>query len=223
MSIRSRIKKDTRTVMQLLRTLGVSINLEKSVIEPTQTIIYLGLVVRSKKMNFAVPAKKIKDIKHGIRQLLARQRVTIRKIASILGKIQATSDAMFPARIKTAELMAFKNQALHKASWTSGSHPRSSQDRIEMVAQLPATVERESNTTAQSSTVDRDGCIREWMGSDIRRLRDPQLLEQAREDKAQQRERADGNQVSASCIPSTDEEQGSESVVRQHGVAVLYF
>ena len=118
MATKGRIKKDTETVMQLLRILGFSINTEKSVIKPTQSMVYLGLLIKSKKMTFLVPPKKMKDIKRCIRQLLRQHRVSIRKVASVLGKIQATSDAMFPARIKTAELMAFKNQALRKASWT---------------------------------------------------------------------------------------------------------
>lgn len=49
---------DLKLVVELLQTLGFIINQEKSISTPSQVIEYLGLVVSSIDLSFALPTSK---------------------------------------------------------------------------------------------------------------------------------------------------------------------
>jgi len=52
---KDRTKVDVDTVVELLQSLGFLINWEKSIVEPSQIIEYLGLVIDSVRLSFSLP------------------------------------------------------------------------------------------------------------------------------------------------------------------------
>ena len=59
-----------QALVYLLECLGFTINTEKSVLTPDQTIEFLGLTVNSNKMELHLPATKIKQIRAESRQIM---------------------------------------------------------------------------------------------------------------------------------------------------------
>lgn len=60
---KSGLVADINTVIDLLQSLGFLINREKSIIAPTQTIEYLGLIVDSTDPSFSLPSSKAEAVK----------------------------------------------------------------------------------------------------------------------------------------------------------------
>ena len=97
-------KATTDAVSKLLKDLGAIINEEKSVLQPTQKMEYLGFVLDSTNMVISAPKKKINNTRKAIRQVLNKPATTARHLASVLGKINSMADAMFPTRVHTTGL-----------------------------------------------------------------------------------------------------------------------
>ena len=76
---------DLEQVVELLQALGFIINQDKSVFFPTQIIEYLGLVVSSIDLSFALPATKAEAVKEMCKSALAKGMVSLRTLAFIQG------------------------------------------------------------------------------------------------------------------------------------------
>ena len=76
---------DLSTAISLLESLGFVINWKKSVATPTLIIEYLGIVVNSIEMSFALPEKRIILVQDMCKKALVADTVSLRTIASILG------------------------------------------------------------------------------------------------------------------------------------------
>ena len=79
--------------IKLLRELGFVIHPDKSVLTPSQTIVFLGFVISSKHMTLSLTDDKKNKIKTLLLNCLHSQQVSIRELARILGNIVAS----FPA------------------------------------------------------------------------------------------------------------------------------
>ncbi|KAN0018540.1 hypothetical protein ACTFIU_011158 [Dictyostelium citrinum] len=84
--------------MELLVKLGFKLNLEKSVLEPTQSITFLWLQIDSVSMQLLVPKEKKKSVIKEIRNFLKLDSCTPRKLAGLKGKLIALEDAVIPFR-----------------------------------------------------------------------------------------------------------------------------
>ncbi|KZS18335.1 Uncharacterized protein APZ42_015514 [Daphnia magna] len=78
-------KNDVKKVIDLLQNFGFFINWEKSITEPAQILEYLGLVIHSIKLSFALPTEKASAVKTKCGAALARGAITLREMASIMG------------------------------------------------------------------------------------------------------------------------------------------
>ena len=80
------------------RTLGLDVNYEKSVVNPTQRIEQLGMMVDTVRGVFEVPARRWDNLQVSIRILLStkRHRVPVRQLASCVGKIISMKIALGP-------------------------------------------------------------------------------------------------------------------------------
>ncbi|KZS20378.1 Uncharacterized protein APZ42_012950 [Daphnia magna] len=76
---------DLKVVVELLQALGFIINQEKSIFTPSQVIEYLGLVVSSIDLSFALPTSKAEAVKKMCELALAEGTVSLRTLASIQG------------------------------------------------------------------------------------------------------------------------------------------
>ena len=79
--------------IKLLRGLGLVIHPDKSVLSPSQTIVFPGFVLSSKNMTLSLTDDTKYEIKTLLVNCLHSQQVSIRELARILGNIVAS----FPA------------------------------------------------------------------------------------------------------------------------------
>lgn len=76
---------DLQAALDLLQALGFLINWEKSVKEPSKTMEYLGMVINSVQLSFALLASKVQDVKRMCERALSSEQVILRDVALILG------------------------------------------------------------------------------------------------------------------------------------------
>ena len=76
-------------ILTEFKTLGMDVNYEKSVVNPTQRTEQLGMIADSIKGVFEVPIRRWDNLQVYIRNLLSakRKRVPVRQLASCVGKI----------------------------------------------------------------------------------------------------------------------------------------
>ncbi|KAN0018573.1 hypothetical protein ACTFIU_011191 [Dictyostelium citrinum] len=105
--------------MKLLVKLGFKLNLEKSVLEPTQSITFLGLQIDSVSMQLLVPKEKKKSVIKEIRNFLKLDSCSPRKLAGLKGKLMALKDAVIPFRLYTRKTNKFHCHclSLSKGDW----------------------------------------------------------------------------------------------------------
>ena len=85
------------TAIWLLTSLGFVINMEKSVLVPSQKLEYLGFLIDSRDMLFSLPHKKVVDIKTNCVMLLNSDVVTVRDVAKVTGRLTACAAAVLSA------------------------------------------------------------------------------------------------------------------------------
>ncbi|KAM9985694.1 hypothetical protein ACTFIZ_012356 [Dictyostelium cf. discoideum] len=105
-----------KKTMELLVKLGFKLNLEKSVLEPTQSITFLGLQIDSLSMKLLVPKEKKKSVIKEIRNFLKLDCCSPRKLAGLKGKLIALKDAVIPFRLYTRRTNKFHSQCLTLAN-----------------------------------------------------------------------------------------------------------
>lgn len=105
------------TAMNLLESLGFIINLKKSVLAPVHKIEFLGLSVDSVTLCLALPRDKVTSICRECEGLIANPVATVRQLAHLLGRLNSSIQAVFPAPLYYRCLQQAKIQALH-----SGGH-----------------------------------------------------------------------------------------------------
>lgn len=102
----------TARTLELLSQLGLIVNREKSILEPSQQIEYLGFTLDSVRMMVLAPKNKLKNVNTEIKKFLNRPRASARHAASVIGKIGALSEALFPTRVHMAHIQQWKSQLL---------------------------------------------------------------------------------------------------------------
>ena len=75
-----------QATVQLLRSLGFIIHPDKSVLIPSQTIQYLGVIINSCDMTVTLTEERKASLLSACNQLLRDGRVTIRELAKVIGK-----------------------------------------------------------------------------------------------------------------------------------------
>ena len=111
--------KDVKTVTFVLQSLGFTINENKSVTLPTKRINFLGFLVDSDLMFLSLPDHKLHDLINLCESCLAMSTISLRLLARILGKFNATSLAVFPATLHCRTLQFWFNSYLNikPVSW----------------------------------------------------------------------------------------------------------
>ncbi|VDI73543.1 Hypothetical predicted protein [Mytilus galloprovincialis] len=91
-----KILSDLSTVLSILRGLGFLINTNKSVMEPSQTMEFLGYTVNSKLLTLSLPKEKVEKIKNSSKLMLEHKKVSARDLAQLIGQLTATNQAVLP-------------------------------------------------------------------------------------------------------------------------------
>jgi hypothetical protein len=101
-----------RIAADLFQDLGFMISIKKSVLTPTRQIEFLGVIINSEDMTVSLPTDKAIKIVQEVERLIDSETCSIREMASVLGKLQATSSANAFAALHTKELEKAKNLEL---------------------------------------------------------------------------------------------------------------
>jgi hypothetical protein len=109
--------KHTNYLITCLQDHGFTINVKKSCLDPFQVIEYLGFKIDSKRILLKLPSQKIRSLIWDCRKARELKTLSIRKLASLIGKIVSTVNAMFSARLYFRALLRDKNLGLHNCGW----------------------------------------------------------------------------------------------------------
>ena len=99
---------------EFFQNLGFTINVNKSVLIPTTRLEHLGFILDTVDMTVTMTEDKIGNILDMIDTCLKHDCHTIRQIAKLIGKIQATKPANPFALLYTKNMECDKNLALTK-------------------------------------------------------------------------------------------------------------
>ena len=77
-------------------TLGFTVNMKKSVFQPTQQIVFFGLVIDTIEFKVLLTEEKIVKILSFCSSILKENKVTIRKFASLIGLVVHAFNAILP-------------------------------------------------------------------------------------------------------------------------------
>ena len=80
------------------------LNPEKSVIQPTQELEYLGFLINSVTMTVTLPREKTEKLLGLVETLLRKSRATIRQVAQVVGGLIAARHATKHALLFTKEM-----------------------------------------------------------------------------------------------------------------------
>ena len=108
------ISQAKETLIFLLQNLGFVINLKKSQLTTVKEIDFLGLVINSVNMTFALPQEKVLDIQNKCAQLIASPKTTIMELTKLLGKLPFTAHGEFSAGTCNNKFMRREKQILIK-------------------------------------------------------------------------------------------------------------
>eukprot|EP01126_Amoeba_proteus_P014684 TRINITY_DN1649_c0_g1_i10.p1 TRINITY_DN1649_c0_g1~~TRINITY_DN1649_c0_g1_i10.p1 ORF type:complete len:552 (-),score=71.67 TRINITY_DN1649_c0_g1_i10:232-1887(-) len=107
-------------IVNTLLELGLSINMKKSSLTPSNRVVFLGFIIDSKHMKLFVPKSKIKEINRMAQRLANDRKCSVRMLSSFLGKVSAAAEAVLPWRLQTRALLLDKRRILKNLhSWDS--------------------------------------------------------------------------------------------------------
>ena len=87
-----------RILIQLLRQLGFDVNWKK-VVDPCQSLVFLGVEISSVDMQVKLPADKLQALKHELLSYAGRKRATKRQLQSLVGKLSWSSAVIRGGRV----------------------------------------------------------------------------------------------------------------------------
>ena len=111
-SSRELSSQEAAIVVQILESLGFIINREKSVLIPSQKIVFLGYVIDSVAMTVSLPGEKLNKLKEQTLSLSRKPQCSIRELAHVIGLIVSSFPALKSARLYYRDLEVCKLAAL---------------------------------------------------------------------------------------------------------------
>jgi hypothetical protein len=106
------LSKDIALFLELIQGLGFVVNTKKSCLTPVQKLEFLGFIIDPILMELQLPRDKIKSIRRECLTVLQSDKVTVRDLSRVLGKLTASIQAVFPAPLHYRHIQADKHKAL---------------------------------------------------------------------------------------------------------------
>ena len=106
-------------IIQIFMMLGFLINTKKSILVPSQEIEFLGFTISSKTMTVRLPHQKVEKIINICSKLQNHPLCTRRELASVIGKLSATTLAVQLGPLYLRGLQRLLNRT-NLMSWESG-------------------------------------------------------------------------------------------------------
>ena len=108
---------DCDLLMYWLVRLGFVIHKTKNILQPTQIIVWLGLLIDSVLMRIRLPRQRRRDLQSAARKMqrqltAAETPVSLRQLASLLGKARAASQCIMCIVLWTRYLLRVKHAAM---------------------------------------------------------------------------------------------------------------
>jgi hypothetical protein len=96
---KAKADKDYARVLDTLQAAGFRVAMDKSNAVGTAScrIEYLGLIIDSRAMTISVPPAKMAEVRSVLKSLLAKSKVTVRELSSVVGKVVALEPATGPS------------------------------------------------------------------------------------------------------------------------------
>ena len=115
------LKEQTNLVLHLLQSLSFIINFEKSVLTPSPTMEFLGLLVDSRTMMFYLPSHKVTRAITLCYTLLHNRAVLLRDLAQLLGFLESTRPTIWlaPLHFRHLQYCLIQQLALNQGSYDS--------------------------------------------------------------------------------------------------------
>lgn len=87
---RNGLLRDISVAQELLGSLGFTVNLQKSVLHPVQSIKHLGVIIDSNKLTLSLPTEKMDMLENKCRNALKNSKqISIRSVSSLVGSLVA--------------------------------------------------------------------------------------------------------------------------------------
>ena len=120
------IESDFRTCLEnVIETASVSIragfviNWEKSVLVPTQILVYLGFILNTMEMTVRLTPEKVQELKRLVKQANDFKEISLEKLAQLVGKLVASFPGVTYGKLFYRQLDIEKNNGLkiHKGNY----------------------------------------------------------------------------------------------------------
>jgi hypothetical protein len=113
-SSESLVKRQLQFMLETLCAAGFQINQKKSIFLPCQRLQHLGFIIDFQRGQLEVPPPRLKTIRKELGKVMVAQRLSCRKITSILGQIRCYLPALPFLRLVTQELLKFSQLNVEK-------------------------------------------------------------------------------------------------------------
>lgn len=109
---KSRCRELLAHLITRLQSLGFVVNHDKSVVEPVQRLVFLGMDICSTDMTVSLPDSKRDSLLHRIRSMRNAQHASPLEMASLLGRLEAIRPAftMTPLYYRSLQQWAVRHQ-----------------------------------------------------------------------------------------------------------------
>ena len=161
------LTEQVHSTLFLLENAGFIINNnKKSLLDPTQEIEFLGMIINSVKMDISLPGEKIKNIRQEAQKLLNHLRPSAHLLFQLIGKLNATTPALQMAPLFCRSLQRCLKQALETNSQNYQSpvqlSPQALEDLQWWVLHLSMWNGRSLITQQASLTITSDASLQGW-------------------------------------------------------------
>ena len=162
------INEALETALKLFDGLGLTINVQKSVLKPVQTIEYLGFVLDSVNMSVTLTATKQMKIKKLADKLLKSKHISIQELAEFIGNVVAAEHGVYAAPLYYKRLEIERNQALAHSKGNYDHLIKLSEDARQDVLwwfDNITTLSRDVNLPEPDLTIESDASKKGWGAS----------------------------------------------------------
>ena len=118
-SLYDNCKSHTAHARHVLESAGFRIHETKSVMDPTQSITFLGFILNSRTMTVSISQVKIDKLQSMVNELLCSDRVVIERLAQVIGFIISCMRAFQYGRLHYRGLELDKVNGLKRGSYKS--------------------------------------------------------------------------------------------------------
>ena len=166
--------RDVSLMLNLLENLGFIVNMEKSILFPSQELEFLGVLVSSIHMSFSLPESKVLNLRNDCRRLLNSRTASQSDLARLIGKMIAAKAAIFQAPLHYRALQHQKSSLDHQGvpppSEANSRHR--SYVRPGIVGSQPGHHQLQTSEASPSRPANPVGCFRVGLGGCVQQHQD---------------------------------------------------